>query len=69
MKRQPRILAGTALGLLMASAPLGAFPLLKGAATDLPPRALLAQTACQEGETAEACAARQAAEQEAPAEA
>ena len=27
MKRQPRILAGTAIGLLMASAPLGAFPL------------------------------------------
>ncbi|PBC21242.1 OmpA family protein [Mesorhizobium sp. WSM4311] len=27
MKRQPWILAGTALGLLMASAPLGAFPL------------------------------------------
>ncbi|MER9188957.1 OmpA family protein [Mesorhizobium australicum] len=27
MKRQPRILAGTALGLLMASAPLGASPL------------------------------------------
>ncbi len=25
MNRQPRILAGTALGLLMASAPLGAF--------------------------------------------
>ena len=27
MKRQPRILAGSALGLLMASAPLGAYPL------------------------------------------
>ena len=27
MKRQPRVLAGTALGLLMASAPLGASPL------------------------------------------
>ncbi|MEQ1943236.1 OmpA family protein [Mesorhizobium sp. VNQ89] len=26
MKRQPRILAGTAIGLLMASAPLGAYP-------------------------------------------
>ncbi|BCG78955.1 OmpA family protein [Mesorhizobium sp. 113-3-3] len=32
MKRQPWILAGTALGLLMASAPLGAFPLQGGAA-------------------------------------
>ncbi|MBZ9676154.1 OmpA family protein [Mesorhizobium sp. ES1-1] len=32
MKRQPRILAGTALGLLMASAPLGAFPLQGSAA-------------------------------------
>ena len=39
MKRQPRILAGTALGLLMASAPLGAVPLLKGAGTELSPRA------------------------------
>ena len=39
MKRQPRILAGTALGLLMASAPLGAVPLLKGAATEMSPRA------------------------------
>ncbi|KRB18487.1 MULTISPECIES: OmpA family protein [Mesorhizobium] len=34
MKRQPRILAGTALGLLMASAPLGAFPLQGNAAFD-----------------------------------
>ncbi|MGO4637896.1 OmpA family protein [Mesorhizobium sp. 2RAF45] len=34
MKRQPRILAGTALGLLMASAPLGAFPLQGSAAFD-----------------------------------
>ncbi|OBQ70419.1 OmpA family protein [Mesorhizobium erdmanii] len=32
MKRQPWILAGTALGLLMASAPLGAFPLQGSAA-------------------------------------
>ncbi|MGX5828199.1 OmpA family protein [Mesorhizobium sp. 43Arga] len=32
MKRQPRILAGTALGLLMASAPLGAYPLQGSAA-------------------------------------
>lgn len=34
MKRQPRILAGTALGLLMASAPLGAYPLQGSAAFD-----------------------------------
>jgi len=66
MKRQPRILAGTALGLLMASAPLGAFPLNSGAtfaplqrtATPL----ILAQAACVEGESAEACAQRQQAE-------
>jgi outer membrane protein OmpA-like peptidoglycan-associated protein len=32
MKRQPWILAGTALGLLMASAPLGAYPLQGSAA-------------------------------------
>ncbi|QKC95532.1 OmpA family protein [Mesorhizobium sp. NZP2298] len=38
MKRQPRILAGTALGLLMASAPLGAFPLQGSAAFDLTQR-------------------------------
>lgn len=30
MKRQPRILASTAIGLLMASAPLGAYPLSGG---------------------------------------
>lgn len=82
MKRQPRILAGTALGLLMASAPLGAVPLLKGAGTELSPRAanavvsefapvILAQSQCQEGETAEQCAQRLSGEQQqqqAPAE-
>lgn len=31
MKRQPRILAGTAIGLFMASAPLSALPLPHGA--------------------------------------
>ncbi|MGB3418736.1 MAG: OmpA family protein [Mesorhizobium sp.] len=52
MKRQPLILAGTALGLLMASAPLGAFP-LQGSAdygmakgTSTPPL-ILAQADCQ----------------------
>ncbi|RWE77745.1 MAG: hypothetical protein EOS63_18920, partial [Mesorhizobium sp.] len=33
MKGQPRILAGTAIGLLMASAPLGAYPLQGGVAS------------------------------------
>ena len=66
MKRQPRILAGTAIGLLMASAPLGAYPLLKAGADE--PRIApmqstavpftLAQADCLEGETAEDCAAR-----------
>ncbi|RWN31482.1 OmpA family protein [Mesorhizobium sp.] len=60
MKRQPRILAGTALGLLMASAPLGAFPLQGNAAFGPPQRAatplILAQSNCPEGESAEGCA-------------
>ncbi|TIL46881.1 OmpA family protein [Mesorhizobium sp.] len=60
MKRQPRILAGTALGLLMASAPLGAFPLQGSAAFD-PPQStatplIPVQSNCPEGETAEGCA-------------
>lgn len=64
MKRQPRILAGTALGLLMASAPLGASPLQGGTfgllqTTSAVPF-ILAQADCQDGETAEACASRQA---------
>ncbi|RWC29954.1 MAG: flagellar motor protein MotB [Mesorhizobium sp.] len=64
MKRQPRILAGTALGLLMASAPLGASP-LQGSATfgqRTPASFILAQAACAEGESAEACAQKQQAE-------
>ncbi|RWK75920.1 MAG: flagellar motor protein MotB [Mesorhizobium sp.] len=59
MKRQPRILAGTALGLLMASAPLGAFPLQGSAAFD-PPQStatplIPVQSNCPEGESAEGC--------------
>ncbi|MBZ9777036.1 OmpA family protein [Mesorhizobium sp. CO1-1-8] len=68
MKRQPRILAGTALGLLMASAPLGAFPLQGGAAFGPAQRTsapfILTQAACAEGESAEACAQKQQAEPE-----
>jgi len=68
MKRQPRILAGTALGLLMASAPLGAFPLQGSAAFGPMQRSatplILAQAACAEGESAEACAQKQQAEPE-----
>ena len=51
MKRQPRILAGTAIGLLMASAPLGAFPLsgkpldARGLAADAP--LILVQEECE----------------------
>jgi outer membrane protein OmpA-like peptidoglycan-associated protein len=58
MKRQPRILAGTAIGLLMASAPLGAYPLQGGVASgSLHGAALvLAQAACAEGQAAEECA-------------
>ena len=72
MKRQPRILAGTALGLLMASAPLGAFPLSAGAKAELDQRSntplLLAQAECAADETAEACAERLQNEQQPPAE-
>ncbi|MER9551019.1 OmpA family protein [Mesorhizobium sp. M0322] len=68
MKRHPRILAGTALGLLMASAPLGAFPLQGSVASGLAQRTaapfILAQAACAEGEAAEACAQKQQAEPE-----
>ncbi len=57
MKRQPRILAGTALGLLMASAPLGAFPLPSGEAFDYSQLVknaplILAQAECPEGDRA-----------------
>ncbi|UCI09474.1 OmpA family protein [Mesorhizobium sp. B1-1-8] len=63
MKRQPRILAGTAIGLLMASAPLGAYP-LQGSAAFGPSHGaavpmILAQASCAEGESAEACAQKQ----------
>ena len=68
MKRQPRILAGTALGLLMASAPLGAYPLQGNAAFGLAQRTsapfTLAQAACAEGESAEACAQKQPKQRE-----
>ncbi|MER8368354.1 OmpA family protein [Mesorhizobium sp. M1378] len=67
MKRQPRILAGTALGLLMASAPLGAFPLQGNAAFSPVQRTaaplIPVQSSCAEGESAEACAQSQQAEQ------
>ncbi|WP_018428826.1 OmpA family protein [Hoeflea sp. 108] len=68
MKRQPRILAGTAIGLFMASAPLGAMPLPSGmASTNSQALPLVrVQAECQEGESAEACAARQGGGQQAP---
>lgn len=76
MIRQPRILAGTALGLLMASAPLGAAPLphfpfanTASKAGHMP--AIQVQSDCLEGETSEECAARQqqpAEEESAPAQ-
>ncbi|TPJ74207.1 flagellar motor protein MotB [Mesorhizobium sp. B2-6-2] len=58
MKRQPRILAGTAIGLLMASAPLGAYPLQGGITSGGLHGAplVLAQAACAEGQSAEECA-------------
>src|ERR1041385_5482647 len=58
MKRQPRILAGTAIGLLMASAPLGAYPLQGGVASGSLNGApfVLAQATCAEGQSAEECA-------------
>ncbi|WP_192182865.1 OmpA family protein [Mesorhizobium amorphae] len=67
MKRQPRILAGTAIGLLMASAPLGAYPLQDSAAFGTLQHTaplILAQAACAEGESAEACAQKQQGEPE-----
>jgi len=68
MKRQPRILAGTAIGLLMASAPLGAVP-LPGKQIDATPRTaplILVQEECQ-GENCAAPGGNQQ-EQQAPAE-
>ncbi|MCX7303686.1 MAG: OmpA family protein [Hyphomicrobiales bacterium] len=71
MKRQSRILAGTAIGLFIASAPLGAMPLSFHIPGNLPdpaskPVFALAQVDCAEGESAEDCAARQPQEQPAP---
>ncbi|CAN7700876.1 OmpA family protein [Mesorhizobium amorphae] len=66
MKYKQQIISGTALGVLMASSPLSAYTLQNSA--DLSRQAtplILAQSVCQEGESAEACAARQA--NEAPA--
>ncbi|TIQ38148.1 MAG: flagellar motor protein MotB [Mesorhizobium sp.] len=65
MKRQPRILAGTAIGLLMASAPLGAYPLQADFGTSRGAPLILAQSACAEGQSAEECAqgGQQGAEQ------
>ncbi|TIS62012.1 MAG: flagellar motor protein MotB, partial [Mesorhizobium sp.] len=56
MKRQPRILAGTAIGLLMASAPLGAYPLQADFGTARVTPLILAQSNCAEGQSAEECA-------------
>ncbi|RWM09877.1 MAG: flagellar motor protein MotB [Mesorhizobium sp.] len=56
MKRQPRILAGTAIGLLMASAPLGAYPLQADFGTSRGAPLILAQSNCAEGQSAEECA-------------
>ena len=68
MKRQPRILAGTAIGLLMASAPLGAFPLSGKSLDSFPGKAplILAQEECQ----GENCPPKQEQQQkqQAPAE-
>lgn len=64
MKRQPWILAGSALGLLMASAPLGAYPLQGGNLSQaLAPSAarpvIRIQAECPEGVSAEDCARAQ----------
>ena len=57
MKRQPRILAGTAIGLLMASAPLGAYPLQGSAAfgTSQGAPLILAESKCAQGQSGDAC--------------
>jgi len=58
-----RVLAGTALCLLMGGGPLAAYPIANDNANAvLTGRLLLAQAACAEGESAEDCAARQSAE-------
>ncbi len=63
MKRQPRILASTALGLLMASAPFGAFPLMQARAAPLEAEIILAQAECPEGEDCAEQAAPEAEQQ------
>ena len=67
MKRQPRILAGTAIGLLMASAPLGAFPLSGKPLDSRFAPLILAQEECQ-GENCPPQQEQQQQEQQAPAE-
>lgn len=69
MKFHPRILAGTALSLLMASSQSGAMSIGNEFTTSpnlTTNQGMLVQADCLEGETAEACALRQ--RQEAPAE-
>jgi outer membrane protein OmpA-like peptidoglycan-associated protein len=68
MKRTPGILAGTALGLLMASWPSGATAVTIGyhSSQEWNGLLVLVQTDCLEGETAEACALR--LEQKTPTE-
>ncbi|WP_256754047.1 OmpA family protein [Mesorhizobium sp. Mes31] len=69
MTRRPTILASTALGLLIASAPFGPFAPLSSAAfgaarfvASAPP--ILIKLKCKEGESVEACALRQQAPSE-----
>lgn len=69
MTCRPRILASTALGLLIASAPFGAFPLLSSAAFGAAQSAtskqlFLIKLKCKEGESSEACALRNQAPSE-----
>ncbi|TIQ87089.1 MAG: flagellar motor protein MotB [Mesorhizobium sp.] len=66
MKRQPRILAGTAIGLLMASAPLGAYPLQADLGPSRGTPFILAQSNCAEGQSAEECAQGQQGQAEQP---
>lgn len=68
MKRQPRILAGTAIGLFMASAPLAAMPMIEASASDARLPLIRVQAECQEGESSESCAARLGGEQQPQAE-
>ena len=61
MKRQPRILAGTAIGLLMASAPLGTYPLQgidvqQALSRSASQPIIRIQADCPEGASAEDCA-------------